>query len=619
MIKVVNQYSVSDIFSNQQNKIYRIPKYQREYTWGTRDWDALFDDVTDNDEGYFLGSFICVSVTSMGTPELELIDGQQRFTSLALLLAALYSRLLPYKNDGSLDDDEITDVNNLKNAITNREKGGADIIGGKKKTIYSPKLILQEQGFNNVDFESILKENGIIDSAKYQNWRGVRRIEKAFRHFGKCIDDYIVEKKTDNPDILETDILFELVSKFLSVVLVGIDVDSHKDAYMLFESLNHRGVPLSAIDLIKNILISEADGHGEANECYEVWKTALERIGGDYAVQERFFRQYYNAFRDELNEPFVSPGINKKYPLAYKATRTTLLDIYERLIRKDYAKFINDFSKEAELYSNIVNNTEIVHIYDDEFADLERIQGAPSYLLLLYLLSEKEKLNITDENIEVIAQDLIKFFVRRNITDIPATRNLDKIFMDLVADIKALSGDEIVSLIHDTLIHESSPEDFFDLKLRGPLYEENDKAVRFILCGIESKHQTKEIYTNFWSRNKSNAYIWTIEHIFPEGENIPDDWVKMIADGDKNLAKEYREKYVHTLGNLTLTGYNQNLSNMSFEKKKERRDITGTKYIGYRNGLSLNEDVVSEEKWTVEKIKNRTDKLVKTIKEIYAW
>lgn len=123
--------------------------------------------------------------------------------------------------------------------------------------------------------------------------------------------------------------------------------------------------------------------------------------------------------------------------------------------------------------------------------------------------------------------------------------------------------------------------------------------------------------------NQNNAVYripkYQREHIFPEGQNVPDEWVKMIANGDKVLANNYRETYVHTLGNLTLTGYNQNLSNMSFEKKKDRMDKSNSKYIGYRNGLALNEDVVSEETWTVDKIKERTNKLVEIIKNIYTW
>lgn len=618
MIKQVKQYPISEVFSNEQNIIYRIPKYQREYTWGIRNWDSLFDDVTDNDEGYFLGSFICVGVSSMGIPELEIIDGQQRFISIALLLTALYSKLLPYKKDGRLDDDEITDVNNLRNAITNRIKEESGGKGKKKTNKYSSKLILQDQNYNNVDFESILKDNEIIDSAGYQNYRGVRRIEKAFKHFCKCIDQYVEERQEDDPDAIETDILFELTTKFKSIILVGIEVDSHKDAYMLFESLNHRGVPLSAIDLIKNILIAEADSKGDVDKCYDKWTQGLEYIGDDYAVQERFFRQYYNAFRDELNAPFVTSNSSKKYPLAYKATRTTILDIYEKIIKNDYDTFVCDFLKEAEFYSNIVNNVLVEHVYDDEFIDLERIQGAPSYLLLLYLLSEQERLKIEDEDIESVAQDLVKFFVRRNVTDVPATRNLDRIFMDIVADIKSMDSAMIKSHVHNKLKEASAPDTLFEERLRGPIYIENDKVARFILCSIEAKKQTKETYTDLWKRDKSNNYIWTIEHIFPEGENIPECWVDMVASGDKKLANDYREKYVHTLGNLTLTGYNQHLSNKSFAEKKTRKGRDGKK-MGYENGLYLNEEVVSETEWTIKKIKNRTGKLVDDIKDIFKW
>ena len=83
----------------------------------------------------------------------------------------------------------------------------------------------------------------------------------------------------------------------------------------------------------------------------------------------------------------------------------------------------------------------------------------------------------------------------------------------------------------------------------------------------------------------------------------------MIANGDKNLAIEYLNNYVHTLGNLTITGYNQNLSNLSFEKKKNRVNKDDN-YIGYKNGLKLNDDVVSKDAWHIEDIKERTNRLV---------
>ena len=78
--------------------IYKIPKYQRKYTWGQNEWDLLFNDVIENDEGYFLGSTICVALpgSAFGATYLEVIDGQQRMTSLSILLSVLY--VLPHTN-----------------------------------------------------------------------------------------------------------------------------------------------------------------------------------------------------------------------------------------------------------------------------------------------------------------------------------------------------------------------------------------------------------------------------------------------------------------------------------------------------------------------------------------
>lgn len=113
-------------------------------------------------------------------------------------------------------------------------------------------------------------------------------------------------------------------------------------------------------------------------------------------------------------------------------------------------------------------------------------------------------------------------------------------------------------------------------------------------------------------------YVWTIEHIFPVRENIPECWATMIVgEGNRELANEYRQKHIHTLGNLTITGYNSNFSNISFEDKRDR--TKDGKFIGYRNGMYLNQNVVLEDCWTIEWISTRRDKLVKMLLEMYSW
>ena len=535
MIKTVDQTTVAEIFSINSDKIYRIPKYQREYTWGINDWDALFNDVTDNEHGYFLGSYICVNSGSLNGTILEVIDGQQRFSTLMLLLTALYEKLSEHKDD--MDDDDRNDLANLRSELANKKQTFAT--NGKKKTEYKQRLFLQKQNMNDEDFSYILYDNGIITDQKTKPLNfGNRRIAKAYRHFGKLIEDEVVEIRNEHSNITEVGVLFGIVRKFETAVLVGIEVDTNKDAYMLFESLNHRGVPLSALDLIKNTLIAQAEDASDADNSYEKWKYILNCVGqDDYSVQERFFRQYYNAFREELNEPY--PKADKRYYLGYLATRTTLLDIYEKMIKDDYKRFLDDLSEKAERYSVIVNNSDETHEYTDTLLDLSRISGAPSYILLLYLMSNQNVLSLTDTDLNEIIKVLITFFVRRNVTDVPNTRKLTQLFMDIIAEVKLLQGNGIVQVVRDRLQAVSAPDSLFEDKLRGPVYDENPEAARFILCSIEAQHQTKEIYADLWSRDNNKKYVWTIEHIFPEGENVPTAWVQMIANGDIALYRCY--------------------------------------------------------------------------------
>ncbi len=171
--------------------------------------------------------------------------------------------------------------------------------------------------------------------------------------------------------------------------------------------------------------------------------------------------------------------------------------------------------------------------------------------------------------------------------------------------------------MRETLIEASASDELFEEKLRGPVYDDNVGATRFILCMIAKSGMTKENEQDLWRKTNSNQFVWSIEHIFPQGPNIPKVWGDMIADGDYEKAKEYQTLYVHTFGNLTITGYNSTLGNKGFAEKKERKDNNGN-YIGYRNGLNLNEDVCDKNAWTVEMIQTRTDRLVNDIMNMFA-
>lgn len=178
-------------------------------------------------------------------------------------------------------------------------------------------------------------------------------------------------------------------------------------------------------------------------------------------------------------------------------------------------------------------------------------------------------------------------------------------------------GTAILDNLRSTLVRISASDEVFEEKLRGPVYDDNSGATRFILCMMAKRSMTVENEKDLWRKTGSNQYVWSIEHIFPQGPNIPDEWVDMIADGDREKAKEYQSLYVHTFGNLTITGYNSTLSNKAFNEKKERKDTNG-QFIGYRNGLNLNDDVCDKNEWTVDIIQKRTDRMVAEIMQMFS-
>ncbi|MCL7414160.1 MAG: DUF262 domain-containing protein, partial [ANME-2 cluster archaeon] len=114
MIKSVNNYPVSQLFDIDVGMVYVIPRYQREYTWGKNQWENMFDDILENNPGYFLGSIICInqSTDALLVQRLELVDGQQRLTTLSLLFAAIYQALKT--EDDKLDEEQRNEMLNLK-------------------------------------------------------------------------------------------------------------------------------------------------------------------------------------------------------------------------------------------------------------------------------------------------------------------------------------------------------------------------------------------------------------------------------------------------------------------------------------------------------------------------
>lgn len=602
MINSVEDPTVANILSTDMLKIYDIPRYQREYTWNQRDWANLYDDITQNDAGYFLGSFIVVNGTvdsKRDTIHYEVIDGQQRLTTLSLFLAAVYARIMEHKD--SIDDDMmLDDIRPLRNRLI--------LKSDKSKT----RVIPQVQNHNLEDYRWILKEHIGLDAVMQKpKFLGLRKMSKAFNYFY----DRLGEDVEGRDGIECVRCLLDICRLVCSAVVVQITVDSHADAYTLFASLNNRGVPLSAVDLIKNMLLGKVAGVDDEQLDYyfERWQEVLHNLGDDYKTQERFFRQNYDAFRREVNKPFIGES-GSQLPLGSVATRSNLLKIYEKRMEADDGalKVLDELTENSALYSKIIGldqespDSELSH----QLLELSRAQGVASYLMLLFLFKKQNQLELKDETLALLVKLLVCFFVRRNLTDTPPTRDLERLFISICESLESegLKGIAAAEYIKKRLVDVSASDASFKERLEGPIYDVNPDMTRYILTVIASPSVTKEMKP-LWERYASGNYVWTIEHIFPQGKNIPDEWVKMVADGDMSKAIEVQEKQVHTLGNLTITGYNSKLSNMPFVTKRDRKDVYGAN-VGYRNGLNLNDELVNTDTWTSEQIQERTDKLV---------
>ena len=172
-------------------------------------------------------------------------------------------------------------------------------------------------------------------------------------------------------------------------------------------------------------------------------------------------------------------------------------------------------------------------------------------------------------------------------------------------------GDEVVEIVGERLSAVSVSDEVFRTRLLGHIYEENSDVARFVLATLAEDAMTKETRVDLW-RQEKNRFVWTIEHILPQGDNLPTGWLEML--GGEDTAAEIQDEHKHKLGNLTITAYNSNLGNKSFPEKRDRQDSKG-RHIGYRNGLSLNADLAVKESWTAGDIEKRTEELAARVIE----
>lgn len=623
----------SKIISSEQGarEHYHVPKYQREYSWGKKDWEQLLIDINDNDPGYFMGSVICVKDNDQDAPGNELvyevIDGQQRLTTLSLLMLAIYVRLHEQKDTFDFEDDEDLDdyrnmVSSLRCKIVKRKKSGewreGEFGGWKEGSKMSYYRVQPSSQNNNLDdYRYLIGDAGIVQAMPKPRYLGVRGTCKAYRYFSSQIPS-------------DFDALRSLVGKINQLQFVFISVGTQADAFTLFEALNNRGVPLSAIDIIKNKILAEMEKQHQVDidDSYETWQEIVRAIPDD-KDQERFLRHFYHAFR--WDPAIRVEGIPR-------AIRSKVISIYEKLIKQDARSLFSRLHTHALLYGKLIDpeDTELDEDLQSQLTDLERINAAPTYQLLLFLFSLPEDSIEGPDFLGKVLSFLRRWYVRRTVTDYPANRDLDQAFIDVIATWHEIvkGGDRLTyeafrnSFVRRTGV--SSIEDF-EKALRGSIYDTSSVITRYLLIKLDEQHNNREYKPDLWARNDKDKTVWTIEHVLPQTDKISPEWVKMIAGGDLEAARAIKDRQLHRLGNLTLSGFNSKLSTAPFQQKQtlaQNKSFLGHKInIGYQNELALNKlpfsvngDAMSlaiAPRWTEAMIDARTDVMVNTLLDIY--
>ena len=590
----LNRRMLYEVLSVEDKRQMEVPVFQRAYSWRNDNWEKFLNDIF-LENFLFMGVIIGYGSGNTAYPKFTLIDGQQRLTTISLFLLAIY-RCLENVCENKKENAYVLWEDEIRRRLVITDSEGKNM----------PRLMLSIQNNNKEDYEwlidSVLIKDKNLEKPKYF---GNRLMSYAFNFFCEYCSKEISDMETGK----------KLYAIIKNLTFIELEEDTSSNAFKLFDVLNSSGVPLSAMDIIKNTMFNELDKRKMDMESHNLLFSRMIDNLLNSTFQMRFLRQYYAAFKSE-------PKI--KLEGVPKVTISNVIDVYEQLSSQDPVYLINDMKKKSEIYKYLIcANTD--NDYEDQYKNLFNLGVTPSYTLLLYCI-EKSIFNADDY--EKLLLMIRNFFIRRNLLDIPPTRELDILFMDIVATVDGKkpmpteNNGEILKIIHEKLFsrEELGNDEFLRKKLQGDIYETNPGMTRYLLCLLEENLRNKDSRVDLWEK-KSNRYLFTIEHIFPQkGWGPNKEWFKMLNVGSEDEALKKRDGICHKLGNLTLTTSNSNLQDYAFDVKKSaiKKDLTkkGVTPIGYDNGFKINEYIVQQEKWDETKIKGRTSILVDEVLNI---
>lgn len=540
-------------FLGPNSDLLIIPDYQRSYSWGASQWDDFWNDLItlESDNIHFLGSIVLIAKTHRpGTfNELEVVDGQQRLTTLSILIKVIHDKFVELENKRAVEE--------------------------SKKYLYGSILNGEERiklNLGRIDRENYIKllDNSFEDISD-------TNIFKAYKYFKVKIE--------------EIEALEEILNKLIyNLSFVIITTDSEKSAYRLFETLNDRGLDLSAVDLIKNHLLRiSTERDIDLNKIKNLWEEIIVNLNDIDKV--RYFRQYLQS--------------SSIYKIKGKITQEQLYDRFCKILdgaKDDMVEFITDINRQSLLYSQIENcsidrfdasRDETINRY---LRNIGAIKATTSYTFLLKVFN---KINSAEDIIEILK--LIEIFaIRRSVVGV-STADLDPIYNYLCNEVFE-DGVDTYTLVKNYL-EKNMPNDLeFEEKFKTMQLQQNNQT-KYILDSLEIKGY------GIGGEGKliGNRYHVHIEHIAPQTMDDPSKW-----NGFSNLNPEEIKEYVTSIGNLTLLEKKPNIkaSNSTFQEKKEF-------YKAEESEIKMTNDLLNYDQWGVVEIKKRGEELAK--KAITIW
>lgn len=510
--------TIKKLFGDSDS-FYQIPRYQRAYSWGDDQLEKLWDDLIEakeNDPNYFLGSVITAK-SEDNTSYLDIVDGQQRLTTLTILLC-VYRDLFPNINDDLLDTDPF--------AIDNKVIG----ISIKFNDRFE-RLRLRTHSNHQSDFDTIVL-NGDTTNLKKPTKQDLRKDEPKHKFINTA--HFFTNKLKD----LGKDDAGGLINYlFNSVKIIRIDCQSVAFAIKLFQVLNDRGLDLSNADLIKSFLIGQIQkkyiGDGELKKQKE------DQFMDDWKVCEN----YSNDTQTSLNDLFV---MYEYYTLAQNPKKSLYDELVIQFSEKDSNQIINNVKLFVENYKREIYEREDKLTYSFFYISW----GMYWRTILLTALTE----NYSEYN------EFVKLFRRYYYLNWIAGFTLTKIKQTSFNIIKWLKENRTLEFIKSELELNLSQNDTIRRateNLKGDIYYES--WCKPLLFMIEYQ-QTDDSSLNFFEMSDTKIQV---EHILPRAYKSNVEWNTKF-EGNDTISN-----WINTGGNLTLLSgkKNRDASNYSFEKK----------------------------------------------------